>query len=352
MVGLRFFPYALAELRPPLQAKRAPMDSESHERWLIADVGATQTRIALVNDAGEGLNRVEVYENAEFAGLEPLLTAYLRNAASPHPAEALLAVAGPVCSDYVTMINRDWEFSQEGLRVSLGLQGLEAINDFAAIAWSLPALGPSDWLPIGSPAQGPRATLGVIGPGTGLGVSGLTPCGTGWVPLATEGGHVTLAAVDGREAAVVADLHARYGHCSAERVLSGPGLVSLYHCLRRLAGEGREGNPVGLSPAEVSARALNGEDGYAVQALDLFFAFLGTVASNLALTLGARGGIFLAGGILPRIAGSLMASRFRSRFIDKGRYRRYLEAIPTLLITHPCPALLGLHLYRRTRKSR
>jgi glucokinase len=253
-----------------------------------------------------------------------------------------LAVAAPVAGDEVQMVNLAWGFSREGLRRALGLDGLEVMNDFTAIAWSLPQLDPGNRCPIGLPAAGPRATLGVLGPGTGLGVSAVVPCGDGWMALATEGGHVTLPAMDDEEAAVVGDLRSRFGHCSAERVLSGPGLVAVYECLRGLAGHEPTRDSSVSTPAAVTARALSGEDAYAVQALDLFFRFLGTVASNLALSVGARGGIYLAGGILPRIAGALTASDFRTRFTDKGRYRAYLEAIPTFLITHPHPALLGL----------
>ncbi len=311
--------------------------------WLIADVGATQTRIGVVDATNMRPSRLRVYVNSGYPGLEPLLEAYLGELTDCRPVSALLAVAAPVCGDEVQMVNLAWSFSRDGLTRDLGLERLELMNDFAAIAWSLPVLKPTERLAVGSPVRRPpRATLGVLGPGTGLGVAALTPCGDHWTALASEGGHVTLAAMDDQEAAIIADLRSQFGHCSAERVLSGPGLIALYRCLRRRPGE-KHAQPLSdPTPPEVAARALTGEDACAIQTLDLFFSFLGTVASNLALSLGARGGIYLAGGILPRLTGALMASRFRSRFVEKGRYRDYLEAIPTYLITHPYPALRGL----------
>ncbi|MGH8515556.1 MAG: glucokinase, partial [Gammaproteobacteria bacterium] len=212
------------------------------------------------------------------------------------------------------------------------------INDFAAVSHALPRLEASHRHQIGAGEPQANAPLGVIGPGTGLGMSGLIPYRLGWVPLASEGGHVTLAPMNDAEAAVLGRLRARFGHVSAERAVSGPGLVEIYHSLAALAGDVASDR----TPAEITARALLGEDRYAAQAVDMFFCFLGTVAGDLALTLAARGGIYLAGGILPQIAEALTASRFRERFVDKGRYRRYLEILPTYLLTHPFPALLGL----------
>ena len=183
------------------------------------------------------------------------------------------------------------------------------------------------------------APLAVLGPGSGLGVSGLLPRpGGGWLPLSGEGGHVTLAAADDRESEVLARLRRRFGPVSAERALSGPGLVNLYRALCELAGR----EPAPLSPAEVSDAGLAGGCPHCREALELFAAFLGTVAGDLALTLGARGGVFIAGGIAPRLGDFLEGSAFRRRFEDKGPQRVYLEAIPTDLVIHPRPAFPGL----------
>jgi glucokinase len=183
--------------------------------------------------------------------------------------------------------------------------------------------------------------LAVIGPGTGLGVSGLVADGRGgWRVIVGEGGHVTLPAATAREASLLAVLRERFGHVSAERALSGPGLVNLYDAACRLDGEA----PEALLPAQVMARSEPGTAEHSVQceeALRVFAALLGTVAGNVALTLGARGGVFIGGGIVPRLGARFATLPFRARFEDKGRFRGYLEAIPTWVITAESPALLG-----------
>lgn len=178
----------------------------------------------------------------------------------------------------------------------------------------------------------------MIGPGTGLGVSGLVQGATGWAALAGEGGHVTMAPVDDRESAVLSQLRQRFSHVSAERVISGQGLVNLHGALTRL--DGREPDP--LTPADVANRGLDGGDPVCVEALGMFCGMLGTIAGNLALTLGARGGVYIAGGIVPRLVEQLGKSEFRRRFEAKGRYNQYLAAIPTFVITAQLPAFRGL----------
>ncbi|MDH3769203.1 MAG: glucokinase, partial [Gammaproteobacteria bacterium] len=250
---------------------------------------------------------------------------------------AAIAVAAPVTGDEVRMTNRNWHFSKHVLREELKLDRLEIINDFTAVALSLPRLREKDLAPVGGGAPRTGAAMAALGPGTGLGVSGLIPGPTGWAPISGEGGHTTLAAGTEREAQVIDALRDRYGHCSAERVISGPGLVVLYNTLRHLA-EYPEDN---LTPREVSARAMAG-DPIAHETLDMFFALLGSVAGNLALVVGALGGVFIAGGIAPALLDAMLASDFRRRFEDKGRYSEYLQAIPTSVVKHPTPALLGL----------
>jgi glucokinase len=189
----------------------------------------------------------------------------------------------------------------------------------------------------------PRAAIALLGAGTGLGASGLLPVGRdAYVPITGEGGHVTLAPGDDRESAVLERLRHRYGHASAERALSGPGLVNLYVAVCELNGRAVQA----LSPAEVIAQA-RGEGGGAVDAccataLELFFNFLGGVAGNLALTLGARGGVYIGGGIAPRLLPEMGRSAFRERFEGKGRFRDYLRGIPTLVIdAEVSPAFIG-----------
>jgi len=304
----------------------------------MADIGATTTRCALVDDKGQ--ERVpEIFENASFTGVAGVLRAYLdHRRASDRPTRAALAVAAPITGDAVQMINIGWHFSQKELRKELGLKHLQVVNDFAAIAWALPRLTPADVVQIGGGESVPRATLAALGPGSGLGVSALVPSADSWTVMTGEGGHVSMPAVTREEQDVIAALREQFdGHCSAERILSGPGLVNLYVALAELAGRGR---PT-VVPEDVTNLARQGEP-LARKTLAMFFAMLGTIAANLAVTAGARGGVYIAGGIVPRLAEQLGKSEFRARFEAKGRYRGYLAAIPTYLITAPLPAFRGL----------
>lgn len=306
---------------------------------LMADVGATNTRCALVDDKGEEL-AAEIFHNGDFPSLTSLLKSYLdRRRVTDRPKRAALAVAAPILGDEVRMLNIDWRFSQAGLGAELGLAKLTVCNDFAAIAWGLPYFGAAELHTIGRGERVAGAALATLGPGSGLGVGALVPTTDGWAVMTGEGGHSTLPATTREEADVIAQIRERYdGHCSAERVLSGPGLVNLYVALAELEGGGP---PAALSPADVTARARQGEP-LARKAQLMFFAFLGTVAGDLALTTGARGGVFIAGGIVPQLLDELGKSEFRARFEAKGRYGSYLGAIPTHVITAPLPAFRGL----------
>jgi glucokinase len=304
----------------------------------MADIGATTTRCALVNDKGQELVP-EIFENADFTGVAGVLRVYLEHRrASDRPTRAALAVAAPITGDDVQMINIGWRFSQDALRRELGLKRLQIVNDFTAIAWALPLLTPADVVQIGGGVSVSGTTLAALGPGSGLGVSALVPVGDAWAVMTGEGGHVSMPAVTREEQDVIAALRDRFdGHCSAERVLSGPGLVNLYVSLADLAGRG---HPT-VTPEDVTNLAKQGEP-MARKTLAMFFAMLGTVASNLAVTTGARGGVYIAGGIVPRLVEQLLKSEFRARFEAKGRYRDYITAIPTYAITAPLPAFRGL----------
>ena len=304
----------------------------------MADIGATTTRCALLDDKGQEL-APEIFENADFTGLVGVLRVYLdHRRASDRPTRAALAVAAPITGDEVQMVNIGWRFSQSQLKQELGFKRLQVMNDFAAIAWALPQLTPADVTQIGGGEGVPRMTLAALGPGSGLGVSALVPTSDGWTAMTGEGGHVTMPATTREEQDVIAMLRDRFdGHCSAERVLSGPGLVNLYVTLAGLAGRG---TPT-VNPEDVTHLAKQGEP-LARKTLAMFFSMLGTVAANLAVTTGARGGVYIAGGIVPRIVDALRKSEFRQSFEAKGRYRTYLAAIPTLVITAPLPAFRGL----------
>ena len=238
------------------------------------------------------------------------------------------------------MTNHPWHFSIAALQRELGLQRLVVLNDFTALALGLPSLDARELHRVGGGAAVAGAPLAVLGAGTGLGVSGLlATAGDGWVPITGEGGHVSLAAINAREQAVLQQLIARFGHASAERALSGPGLVNLYQAACSLSGQA----PQPLTAADVIAGARSASDPACTEALELFFGFLGSVAGNLALTLGARGGFFIGGGIAPRLLPELERSTFRERFEAKGRFRDYLAAIPTWVIhATVSPAFVGV----------
>lgn len=311
---------------------------------LLADIGATNARFGLAVDGA--LNESRILACADFDSPADAALAFLADIpADVRPRRGAFALAGPVLGDEVTMINRGWTFSLEETRKALSLDRFVAVNDFTAVALAAPRLGVADTMKVGGGTAVGGAPIAVLGPGSGLGVSGLLPRPTagqgkgGWVALSGEGGHATMAACDDREAEVLAALRARIGHVSAERVLSGPGLSALYAALAEVNGELLSEAP---EAAEITAAGLAQSDPMAVETIDLFCAMLGTVAGNLALTLGAAGGVLVAGGIAPRLGDRFARSPFRARFEDKGRLRPYLEKIPTAVVTHPLPAFLGL----------
>jgi len=305
---------------------------------LIGDVGGTNARFALRGPRGT-LSRTRVLACGDYRGLGEAVEAYLSDvAAASRPTRAALAVASPITGDRVAMTNRSWSFSIAELKRRLKLAELTVINDFVATALAVPGLKPGDTIKIGPGKAAGGTPVAVLGPGTGLGVSLLIPDGRHWLPVATEGGHVTLPAADAADEAIIAPLRARFGHVSAERVLSGPGLVNLYLALA--ATQGKRADDLG--PADITDRALAGRDRLAAAALERFCGLLGTVAGDLALTAGARGGVYIAGGIVPRLGRYLARSPFRARFEAKGRFRSYLRAIPTYVVTAEQPALAGL----------
>jgi glucokinase len=308
---------------------------------LLGDVGGTNARWAWQAAPGQALSHVSTLAAREHASIGDCIAAYLRQQALPAPRDVALGIATAVTGDVVSMTNHPWLFSIEALRRDLGVDRLRVLNDFEALAYAVPVLQSADLRAIGGGAAVPGAALAVIGPGTGLGVSGLVSDGSsGWRVVAGEGGHVTLAACNARESSLLAVLRERFGHVSAERALSGPGLVNLYEAVCVLDGE----TPEPLEPAHVMARSQPGvaeHDTQCEEAVKTFAALLGTAAGNLALTLGARGGVFIGGGIVPRLGERFASLPFRARFDDKGRFRSYLEAVPVWVITAQAPALLG-----------
>ena len=304
---------------------------------VIGDIGGTHARFALArHGAYSHLQRVDV---AKYGSLFEAMQDYL--AALPldlKPKVAVIDVAGPVRGDKVTMTNLDWSFSAADMKRRLGLDAFRVLNDFAAAASSIPYLPKADCFAIGPNHSGAKGPIGVIGPGTGLGVGSLIPNGDRWTLIPGEGGHVSLPASSETEDRILAVLRKRWDHVSAERVLSGVGLVNLYQALCEIDGV----TAAPLTPADVTNHAMRGSDPMCVKAFAHFCEMLGTVAGDLALTLGATGGIYIAGGILLRFKEAFAASGFRERFESKGRFRDWLRTVPTPLILEESPALLGL----------
>lgn len=306
---------------------------------VVGDVGGTHARFALVRGEGEPLAHALTLPTADHADLGEALQAYLQQVGVAPPAQACIAIANPIDGDWLRMTNTPWAFSIEATRQRLGLQRLRMLNDWEAMALAVPTLGADELLPLSDTTEAvPDAPRGLLGAGTGLGVSALVRSRAGeWVPIAGEGGHVSLSPGNAREAELLRVLWQRWPHVSAERVISGMGLENLYSALAALSG--RPLSP--LAAAEISRRALAGEDPLCLEAVETMCVLLGRVAGNLALTLGARGGIYLGGGVLGHLRAHLPRSGFRAAFEDKGRFGTYLSRIPTWLIDAQQPALRG-----------
>jgi glucokinase len=305
--------------------------------WLVGDIGGTNARFGLVSPDGELLHS-RVLADADYPGIAEAITAYLgERDGLPRPRRGAIAIASPVAGDEVRMTNHPWAFSIAGLKAQLGFQRLEVINDFTAQALALPHLKDADKVKVGEGEALPGYPIGVLGPGSGLGVSGLIPAGKRWIPLTGEGGHATMPPITDREGAVLGAMRRHLDHVSGERVLSGPGLVNIYNSLAEVDGvPARQ-----YTAAQITDADTGRDDPLCHEATEMFCAMLGTVAGNLALTLGAKGGVYIGGGIVPRLGERFGASAFRERFEAKGRFQDYLSSVPTYVVTHKLPAFLG-----------
>jgi len=304
---------------------------------LLGDIGGTNARFALLEHGGIG--RSATLAVAEHPTALEAIGSYLRDLPKERqPRAAALACAGPPVNGAVAMTNSPWRVSGEEIRTHFGFHRVVLLNDFAAQAWAIRRLRAEDLRAIGGGNVRPGAPAVILGPGTGLGVATYLSRPDDPVVIVGEGGHATLPASNDKEAGVIAALRARFGHVSVERVLSGDGLVNLYRTLADFENEAAARR----SAAEITDLARAGACADCKAALDMFCAMLGSLAGNLALTLGAQGGVYIAGGIAPRIADYLATSGFRAHFEAKGRFRSYLAAIPTWVVLHPSPAFLGL----------
>ena len=304
---------------------------------LIADIGGTNARFAL-ETARQQFEHIEVLPCADYDTIVDAVKEYLKRVGNPSIHNAAIAIANPIVGDWVQMTNHRWAFSIETTRQALHLDNLLLLNDFTAQALAITQTAAADLVQVGGAQPIEHAPKAVIGPGTGLGVSGLIPTPSGaYVPLAGEGGHTSFPPFDDAEIMVWQYAKRKHGHVSAERFLSGSGLMLIHEALAEREGVKRQK----LTAAEISEKALSGTSPLCRLTLDMFCAMLGTVASNLALTLGARGGVYLCGGIIPRFIDYFQSSPFRQRFESKGRFDAYLAAIPVYIVQSQYPGIVG-----------
>nr|WP_246312299.1 glucokinase [Aquabacterium terrae] len=295
---------------------------------MIADIGGTYARFALETAPGR-FEQAASLRCAEHADFHAAVSAYLKSLPAERIQHAAVAIANPVEGDEVRMTNYHWQFSIEQMRERLGLETLVVVNDFTALAMAVPGLAESERRQVGGGLAREGSVIGVLGAGSGLGVSGLIPAQNGWVALGTEGGHTSFAPHDEREITILRFAWQQFEHVSFERLLSGPGLELIYRALAADAGR-KDGT---LPAPEITHRGLEGSDPLCASAIEAFCAMLGTAAANLAVTLGALSGVYIGGGIVPRLGAYFDRSPFRRRFEDKGRFSDYLRGIPTYVIT-------------------
>ncbi|MGV8960392.1 MAG: glucokinase [Stenotrophomonas sp.] len=321
--------------------------SSASDAVLVADIGGTNARFALAHpDAAVALDTDSIleYPVAQFPSLADAAAHYLRHTGAA-ARSGVFAVAGRVDGDQARITNHPWVISRPHLTAALGFERLHLINDFVAQAMSITLLQAGDVVRIGAATWQPDSTgqsrnYCVIGPGTGLGVGGLIIRNGRSYPLATEGGHVSFAPGTPEEVRILEILSRQFGRVSNERLVCGPGLVNIHRALSEIAGT----DPGQLQPADVTERARQG-DALALRAVDVFLAVFGAISGDAVLMQGAWDGVFLTGGLVPRMLEGLQHSGFRQRFENKGRFSAAMAQVPALTITHPWPGLLGATAY-------
>jgi glucokinase len=308
---------------------------------LVGDIGGTNARFALASPDSPGFSRELTFECRAFVSADLAINEYLREIKAAHPDVICIAAAGPVVDGSVRFTNNNWSLSTDELQQAFNGASIRLLNDFEAIAYSIPHIAAEDCFSVGllplTDLNQSNYTIGIIGPGTGLGTAGLCKRDGRTYPIIGEGGHVGFAAETQVQAEILGQLREQFGRVCDERLVSGPGIVNIYHALNHIRGE----RVTHITAADVFSRASDDDDGTAKEAVEIFFEVFGQIAGNLALTLGAFDGIFIGGGIVARRPELIASSRFRTGFEHKGRYRSLMEKIPTQIILHPQPGLLG-----------
>ena len=313
----------------------------SNEINIIADIGGTNMRVAQINEQGDIVN-ITIYTCADYAGLFEVLANFISTQQLENKnINACLAIACPVDKDLIVMTNLPWQFSMTKLKAQLGLSELVLINDFTAIAHAIPQLSAQQKVQVGNGNVIANKPISICGPGTGLGVANLISINSAWHSLSGEGGHVDFAPIDQQEIAILNFLLTKYDHVSYEQLLSGLGIEQIYQALSYT----KNGIASQLSAREITASALSKSNPLAVETLAQFCRILGSFAGNLALTLGSYGGVYIAGGIVPRFIEFFTASEFRKRFDEKGRLSSFNHPIATFIVTEEQPGLLGASAY-------
>jgi glucokinase len=319
----------------------AQRSSKPDSCLLIGDIGGTNARFALADSGKPAFSNVETLQCDDYESADDAIRHYLKSVRAGTPQAICLAAAGPIIDKRVRFTNNHWEIAADELAATFSIDAVRLLNDFEAIAYSVPYLTEEECMPIGLPEPRPLVAdnymVGIIGPGTGLGAVGLRKHGDLYIPIPGEGSHGGFAPETQVQIDILKALRERFDRVSSERLVSGPGLENIYWALMRIRGEKR----AHLAPAEIFRAAIDNSDPLASEAVQMFFEVFGQVAGDLALTLGAQDGIFIAGGIAKRYPDLLKNSRFRSGFENKGRYRSLMERVPTQLILHDQPGLLG-----------
>ena len=317
------------------------MLNTSNEIMIIADIGGTNLRIA-ITDHHNDISDIKVYQCAQYKSLQDIIVDYIsvRNL-QEKSISACFAIACPVENDQISMTNLPWSFSKSALKETLGLNALIFINDYTAIAHAVPMLSNNQKVKIGSGKPVTHAPISICGPGTGLGVANLVHHKNEWISLSGEGGHTDFAPTDQLEIDILTYLQTKYEHVSYEQLLSGLGIEQIYQAIQFI----QSGQSYSLPAPEITSNAQNDSCDICKLTLDTFCRVLGAFSGNLALTLGSFGGVYIAGGIVPRFIQYLESSDFRKSFEAKGRFEGFNANIPTYVITEKQPGLLGASAY-------
>lgn len=318
---------------------------------LIADIGGTNARFALADDSTQQFSNAQTLEAAEFEHVTDAIDTYLHSHNITQLKTISLAVAGPIRNEKVVFPNSHWEIDCADLRTRYNIEQAYLLNDWEAISYSLSSLKDGDISSIGGswqPLAAADYTVGALGPGSGLGMSGLLRRDDKLIPLVTEGGHAGFSPENQLQGEILSYLHQKFDdRISRERLLSGPGIVNIHEALCQIHGTD---NP-GVSAADIAVAGINKRDAICEETFDLFFEVLGQVAGDIALALGAYQGVFIGGGICQRYPEQLINSKFRKGFENKGRHRDLMLDIPTWLITHKNPGLMGASVYAKNVSS-